>query len=384
MNKSRRPIRALSVGLVAGLLVVSSGAAQAVSITEGFDDVALPGWTKTNLSSPVGSTGWFQGNPAVFPSQAGATNSYIGANFNNTTGSGDISNWLITPMQTTLSSTDTLSFWTRTPTASPFPDRLEVRVSTNGACSPGATAASVGDFTTLLTSVNPTLAVGGYPETWTQITTPLTGVVGDATGCIALRYFVTLGGPTGDNSNYIGIDTFSYTDVGGDTTAPIVTINSGPNGKTSNAKPTFGFSANEASTFACRVFAQGSTPGAFAPCSGPGSTHTPAANLNDGPFTIEVRGTDASANAGTATRNFQVTAAACAAAKASVTDSQAALDKANKKLKKAKAKLKKVKKNGTAAQIKKAKAKVKKAKAKVKAAKAALATAQAAVTSNCV
>ncbi|HYP51417.1 MAG TPA: choice-of-anchor J domain-containing protein, partial [Pyrinomonadaceae bacterium] len=57
--------------------------AKAQAITEGFDNITtLPGsgWFTQNNSVPVGTTGWFQGNPAVFPAQAGATNSYIGAN----------------------------------------------------------------------------------------------------------------------------------------------------------------------------------------------------------------------------------------------------------------------------------------------------------------
>ena len=44
------------------------------------------------------------------------------------------------------------------------PDRLELRVSTNGSCNPGTTATDVGDFQALVTSVNPTLERGGYPE----------------------------------------------------------------------------------------------------------------------------------------------------------------------------------------------------------------------------
>jgi len=58
--------------------------------------------------------------------------------------------------------------------------------------------------------VNPTLAVGGYPEVWTQIQGTLSGVAVPSTGCFAFRYFVTDGGPDGSNSNYIGVDTFVY------------------------------------------------------------------------------------------------------------------------------------------------------------------------------
>ena len=61
-----------------------------------------------------------------------------------------------------------MTFWTRTTTANPFPDRLQVRMSTAGASSNvGTTATDVGDFTTLLLDINPTYTVGGYPEVWT-------------------------------------------------------------------------------------------------------------------------------------------------------------------------------------------------------------------------
>src|SRR5262245_2666704 len=47
------------------------------------------GWVRrANNSSTLGQTGWFQGNPGVFPAQAGAGNSYVGANFLNAAGGG--------------------------------------------------------------------------------------------------------------------------------------------------------------------------------------------------------------------------------------------------------------------------------------------------------
>ncbi len=96
-----------------------------------------------------------------------------------------------------------------------YPDRLEMRLSTAGASTNvGTTATSVGDFTTVLVEVNPTLAAGGYPEVWTQYTATLSGIPGGATGRIAWRYFVTDAGPTGANSDYIGIDTVEFTSGG--------------------------------------------------------------------------------------------------------------------------------------------------------------------------
>ena len=92
----------------------------------------------------------------VFPAQSGAATSYIGANFNNTTGTNTISNWLLTPPLPLLNGR-TMTFYTRTVDVPAFPDRLQVRMSTNGASSNvGTTATDVGDFTALLLDINPT------------------------------------------------------------------------------------------------------------------------------------------------------------------------------------------------------------------------------------
>jgi uncharacterized protein (TIGR03118 family) len=189
------------------------------------------GWVQTNHSTTIGTTNWFQGNTAVFTAQAGTPASYIGANFNNTTGTNTISNWLLTP-PLTLQPGATMTFWTRTTTANPFPDRLQVRMSTNGASSNvGTTATDVGDFTTLLLDINPTYTVGGYPEVWTQMTVTVFLPPGppSVTGRLAFRYFVENGGPTGANSNYIGIDTFQYNGpCGGATPTPSPTATATP------------------------------------------------------------------------------------------------------------------------------------------------------------
>ncbi len=178
---------------------------------ETFNTVApLPaGWASQNLSNPVGLTGWFQGNVGVFPGNTAP--GYIAANFNNTTGNNIISNWLFAP-NVTLKNGDQFSFWTRTTTGT-FPDRLQVRMSTNGASTnAGATNTSVGDFTTLLLDINPTYTATGYPTAWTKYTLTMSGLpVAGISGRIALRYFVEGAGPAGANSDYIGIDDAIYT-----------------------------------------------------------------------------------------------------------------------------------------------------------------------------
>jgi hypothetical protein len=87
-----------------------------------------------------------------------------------------------------------------------------VRLSTNGSSTNvGSTSGDVGDFTTVLVSVNEDLDNGGYPEDWTEFTANINAASG--TGRIAFRYFVSNGGSGGTNSNVIGIDEFSYQSV---------------------------------------------------------------------------------------------------------------------------------------------------------------------------
>jgi PKD-like domain len=200
--------------LLVALFTVFTGAAEfseAQPLVENFDSVAglgAAGWVMTNNSSPAGSTGWFQGNTAAFTSQGGASNSYVASNLNAAAFGGNISNWLISPALTNLENGVVLTFYTRTETAAPAADRLEVRLSTNGPSSNvGATDASVGDFTTLLLAVNPTLAAGGYPSAWTLFTVTLSGLPpGPLTGRIAFRHFVSDTSTAGDT---IGLDTLN-------------------------------------------------------------------------------------------------------------------------------------------------------------------------------
>lgn len=206
-----RVFRALApVSLAVGLMAAGASAG-AADLAEGFEVVVPAGWATQNNSSAVGTTGWFQGNTAVFSAHAGAPTSYAGANFNNVTGTGTISNWLISPTLS-FNNGDQISFWTRTVDSPAFPDRLELRFSDVGGTDVGTSATDVGTFALLL-AVNPGLATDGYPNTWTEFTSTISGLAGPTSGAIAFRYFVTDGGPTGTNSDFIGIDTLTITAV---------------------------------------------------------------------------------------------------------------------------------------------------------------------------
>ena len=187
---------------------------------ERFDDVSSlgsRGWVIQNNSMPgPGTTGWFQGS-RFFSAQTGG---YIAADFNSGTGLSTLSDWLLTP-PITLQNGMMISFWTRTVVSPSFPDRLQVRMSVNGASTNvGTSAMDVGDFETLLLDINPTYSTTGYPTSWTQFSGTVTGLNGPTTGRLAFRYFVENGGPGGTNSDYIGIDVLQISGLCGPSPTP--------------------------------------------------------------------------------------------------------------------------------------------------------------------
>ncbi|HKP70839.1 MAG TPA: choice-of-anchor J domain-containing protein [Pyrinomonadaceae bacterium] len=198
--------------VVFGVITVFAGVnISAQSFTENFDVVPVPGWTTQNNSTTIGTTGWYQGNTARFPAHLGPANSYVAVDTNSTTATNTISNWMVSP-QRTFNNGDVIKFWTRTLTSTSFPDRLQLRLSLAGASTNvGTGPTAVGDFTTLLRDINPTYTTFSYPTTWTEFTVIVSGLSAPTSGRLAFRYFVENGGPTGPRSNYIGIDTFSYT-----------------------------------------------------------------------------------------------------------------------------------------------------------------------------
>ncbi|ESU21103.1 hypothetical protein FEDK69T_26580 [Flavobacterium enshiense DK69] len=203
--------------LFSGLLMTALSIHGQNLLVQNFDDMtALPGlgWSSINQSSTVGTVpNWFQGTPLAaagpFNSYAGNANSYAACNFNSVTGAGTISNWLITPV-ISLVNGDVITFYTRTISPQAYADRLQLRISANGASSANPSGPTgVGDYTTLALDINPTLVASNYPGAWTQYSYTVSGMA-SATNCkIAFRYFVENGGPTGVNSDYIGIDSFS-------------------------------------------------------------------------------------------------------------------------------------------------------------------------------
>jgi hypothetical protein len=216
-------LKSTVVGSLIGLALAGYGIeSHAQSFSQGFNGTVIPtGWVTTNLSTKA-STGnpWTVGVGITDGSGNIVVDPYEGSGFaivNYTSvgsGAGTINNWLISPEIFSIKNGDKFSFYTTTTPDSPYPDRLEFRLSTAGAgTSVGSSTTSVGTFTTVLASVNPALSVGGYPEDWTLVTATVSGLAAPVDGRVALRYFVTSGGPSGANSNIIGVDQFSYVSV---------------------------------------------------------------------------------------------------------------------------------------------------------------------------
>ena len=213
--------------VVAAVTVLLSSAASAATLTEDFDQpggffgntgVGNPSvpvvadWSVTNNSTAGGTRSWHS-NTGSSPFGPHSGTGYAAVDVNSTAGQNTISNWLLTP-QISFKGGDQISFWTRTASPVDFPDRLQVYLSTAGASTNvGNTALSLGDFTTLMLDINPNLGAtgfGSYPTTWTQFTIniPVSG-----TGRVGFRYFVTNGGPSGTNGNFIGIDSLNIVAV---------------------------------------------------------------------------------------------------------------------------------------------------------------------------
>ena len=192
-------------------LFLSFGVLQAQTLfTENFD-VFPTTWIRTNQSQPVGTSNWQQGNVSAFGTGFnGGSTSYASVNYNSVAAgsAGTISNWLITPT-ISLKDGDVIKFYTRAGSNfSTIPDRLELRLSTDGETSivPSTGSTDLGSFTTVAATVNPNLTPSVYPVTWTEVLYTVEGLPTETECKLAFRYFVTNGGPTGANGNAIWID----------------------------------------------------------------------------------------------------------------------------------------------------------------------------------
>jgi len=146
-------------------------------------------------TGPQGTTFWFQGNSTVFPAYNGPVTGYVAANFNAVTGANNIDNWLVLPaIPGGVRQGDSLYFYSRAPTSSSFPDSIRVMYSVSDTV-PEGNWIELGRFKA---AIDGNWELRGFEA-------PITA----AKGRFAIRYCVINGGPSGANSNYIGIDAIS-------------------------------------------------------------------------------------------------------------------------------------------------------------------------------
>jgi hypothetical protein len=187
-----------------------------------FTNAQARGWRVVNRSFPIGSTSWSQtgGFPAY--SSVATANGYAYVSFNAAGDPGSSGNlpvcnaWLISkPIM--MQNGDKITFYTKTLGVA-FPDRLQVRLNVrNDGFEVGrGDGFQVGDFTEPLLDINPTLtnmAPFAYPVDWTRFTATISGLSKPGMHRFGFRYFVEDGGPTGINSNGVGVDSVAYQSI---------------------------------------------------------------------------------------------------------------------------------------------------------------------------
>lgn len=178
----------------------------------GFADA---GWRAVNTSDPATGTTEEPGNAADFPAWDGPLSGYVGVPWQVADSGGHISYWLLSPELEFAAGRECVSLFTRA-SQLVYPERAQIRLSTAGdSIEVGSGPADAGDFTTLLTEINPSMleepascVVGpqfGYPREWCEVR--VCGLPTSGTGRIAFRYFVP---DTNVNAYYVGVDRFRF------------------------------------------------------------------------------------------------------------------------------------------------------------------------------
>jgi hypothetical protein len=148
-------------------------------------------------TGPQGTSAtWYQGVESVFPAFNGPTTGYVAANYNVVQGTNNIDSWLVLPRLGSggIQAGDSLYFYSRSATGSTYPDSIRVMYSVSDSV-PEGTWTELGRFKTNTTT--------GWELRGFRAPTA------SANGRFAIRYCVVNGGPSGSNSDYIGIDMLS-------------------------------------------------------------------------------------------------------------------------------------------------------------------------------
>jgi hypothetical protein len=146
------------------------------------------GYTVLNNDGGGTQPPFFQPDGTVFTAYEGPATGFVASNYQGANGF-LIDQWLISP-PITVTAGDTLSFWHRSPDGNVFDDSIYVKYSTTAGITPSDFDVTWGRYLVSET---------GWAR-WTG-TFPTSGTIR-----FAIQYYITDGGPSGNNSNYIGLD----------------------------------------------------------------------------------------------------------------------------------------------------------------------------------
>lgn len=209
------------------LLMTGAASAVAADYEQGFESLAGSGWTTVELSEVASAKPWSQGAHSTnYSAHSGSDDSFVSGTLSPDPYEWDKeqNDWLISPKFSTLSNGDEISFYMRALTVYfkliySYED-LELRVSSNGSCSPGSTSSSVGDFSTRIMHLDsarnterwdwnsPTTPPHSVNPIWTEESAIIAGLPeGEHSGCIAIRHSTP-----GTNGAHplVGIDDFKF------------------------------------------------------------------------------------------------------------------------------------------------------------------------------
>lgn len=153
--------------------------------SSGPPDLIAKGWTFRNQSEPAVGNAWFNGpilESFVWTFEAQGGEHYLAANgkATDTFNGGAVSTWAILPVVPGQSAGDVITLWARENPAPQNSTRIEIRYSPSGGIDTGTAASDVGDFTTILSTIDP------LPEqAWSAFAATVPGG-----GRLALRFHV--------------------------------------------------------------------------------------------------------------------------------------------------------------------------------------------------
>lgn len=193
------------------------------SFTEEFDipgSATTNGWKFINASDPMGTGGW------TGPSLSNVISVFSGSGYAysfNTVALGSaaysiestISNWIVSkPLM--MQNGDKIVFYTNSISLDLTPTCLQVRMNNHNDGTNVGSGDDPGDFTELLTAINPFQTynqANSYPTTWTRFEATVAGLNAPVKGRIAFRYYVPFNYQYYQATTIVAVDKMSYISV---------------------------------------------------------------------------------------------------------------------------------------------------------------------------